>query len=154
MFDEYFTKPIIAVNGLILTILIGTSASTIADDFSHNVVYQSAKDAMYEDISILAKQAELDVDAVEKSIVFQNTFAKFAEQVNKDFPDSISGLWVDPTPQSNAVIRFKGDVPHEVKRSLEYNQLPGNVVLKGGDILSLADQLSRVNILRLKRYYH
>ncbi|WP_281557685.1 hypothetical protein [Thalassomonas sp. RHCl1] len=118
-----------------------------ADDHSHEQVYQTREQTVYEDVKILAEQSGLLVADVEKAIAFQTKFSELAQKINEQFPDKISGIWVEPVPKTRGHMRFKGKMPKEIRTLLRKNRLSNKVRVQENDKLSLAEQLKRVNIL-------
>ncbi|WDE14206.1 hypothetical protein [Thalassomonas haliotis] len=141
---------------LSLALLLATPLSVSAgeehgqahgDDHSHEQVYQTQEQTVYEDVKILAEQSGLLAVDVEKAIAFQTRFSALAQKINEQFPGKVSGLWVEPVPETRGHIRFKGKIPKEVHALLSKNRLSNSVKVQGNDKLSLDDQLKRVNIL-------
>ena len=137
-----------AIMPLSLALLLTSPLSVLADDdHSHEQVYQTQAQAVYQDVEILADQSGLLVADVEKAIAFQTRFSELAQKINERFPDKISGLWVEPVPSTQGHMRFKGKIPNEIRALLKEHSLETKVKMRGNDKLSLGDQLRRVNIM-------
>ena len=132
--------------GLTLIATLCMSNGVVGEELHSYVQRQTPEEAKIEDISLIAKQSNLNYDEVEMAVNFQHQMLKLAEKLNNKFPDKISGFWFEPVPKRVVHIRFVGKVPTSVSE-MTRSKLYKGLKVHGGDTLPLHVQLDRVKTL-------
>lgn len=137
---------------LVLSLLIVSSALFASTAWARPILDTEPDVAREESASpdsiILAREAGLPVESVERSIAFQQAFGKYADELLVRFPDQISAVWMESVPNTRGHVQFTGEVPPAVASEIESQGLldPNNVVLTGGGMISMADHMRRAEL--------
>ena len=131
-------KPMAIMLAAVALAAVSAKAHDEHDHDQHDVIRQDAAAGLEADIALVVEETGLAKEEVRRAIAFQQSFAKYAQEMLARFPDQISAIWTEPMPGQKGYIRFTGAAPREAR--------PANVVLLEGGELSLAESYRRAEL--------
>ncbi len=119
----------------------GKETEDIEPDAAQEVTYEDENTFPLTDHILIADQTGLSVEEVARRLDFQDEFGEYAGSLKQEFPDQISGVWLDSPPgtvgpNTRGNVRFTGTAPPGL-------ELMDNVVYIEGGMISIKDQKRR-----------
>lgn len=103
---KYFhLKYVLFMSGLLLNVALAQAEN----------VHEDSKAARATDIRILSEQTGHDEGLIEDQLKIQEEFGRYTSRLKSQYPNQISGVWLDPIPNTKGHVRFVGDIPQEIK---------------------------------------
>ncbi len=130
---------------------VGATVAAAAEESSDEghiaaeIAFESEQQALDTDTELMAAVTGITVEAMRRALLFQQSFAAFADLISARYPDPVAGIWVDPAPAVTGHIRFVGSVPQSVVTEAESEGLDIRFYASGG--LTLEDRSRQTELL-------